>query len=128
MGPWSEEACTTMPLDDRSFPRSAGWAAGGVPRDYGGTILTSSTGGAWLRLEGLRPPGRDHRPRSRGRRQVRAYWRGKFVKTIDLDEKPAEYRDVYSVFNLSSVQTGTLEVRVMGGTGPVRIDGVAIRR
>ena len=109
--------------------RSGGWAAGGVPRDYAGTILTSTTGGSWVRLGGI--SGRRIAIMVRempGAGQIRAYWNGKFVKTFDQDETPAEYRDVYTVLNFATVHTGTLEIRVIGGTGPVRIDGVAVKR
>ena len=54
------------------------------------------------------------------------YWNGKRVSHQYLDAPVREIRDVHFAFGLPRVETGTLVIRVVGGTGVVRVDGVAI--
>jgi hypothetical protein len=126
---WSSETCTAIPLDDRSLKRSSGWTRATNRADYAGTNTRSSTGGATLTRTGIS-----------GRRisvvattcptcgVLRAYWRGTLIRTIDLQSSTTRHRRVFTLATFSTRREGTLVLRVVGRTGRVIIDGLAVRR
>jgi hypothetical protein len=126
---WTPETCTAVPLDDRSMSRSGGWTAGTSPADYAGTSLRTQVGGASVTLSGVEGRGIAVIVRKGpGYGLLRVYWRGSLIRTIDLDASTTLPRRVVTVATFGSVRTGTLRLQVVGGTGKVVVDGVAIRR
>ena len=123
----AENACTTVPVDDRVFIRSPGWRAGTGSNYYLGTYLSSSTNHATLT-----------RTRIRAREislvattcptcgKVRVYWNGVVLKTVDLHSPSTRYRQVLPVARFPDHgRSGTLRLEVWGAGKRVVIDGVA---
>ena len=123
----AENACTTVPVDDRVFIRSPGWRAGTGSNYYVDTYLSSSTNHATLT-----------RTRIRAREislvattcptcgKVRVYWNGVVLKTVDLHSPSTRYRQVLPVARFPDHgRSGTLRLEVWGAGKRVVIDGVA---
>jgi hypothetical protein len=126
---WGREACTAVPLDDRSLVRSGAWTAGTHPDCYRSTFVRSSAAGATLTRTGVL-----------ARRialvattcaacgSVRVYWGSTLLKTVSLQAATTARRVLLPVVTFASPRQGTLTITVESSGAPVIIDGVAIRR
>lgn len=126
---WSGERCTTVPFDDRSMTRSAGWTRLSGPSFFLGTALSTTRKWAALTRDGLQA----HRIRVLAETcstcgQIRVRWNNRLIGTFDLVSHTTLHRRLLVEMVLPAVQTGTLLIRVSSAHHPVVIDGVAVTR
>jgi hypothetical protein len=126
---WTAEACTALPLDDRSLSLHGTWGKGLSTAYYRGTYLRSTSHGAYLTRTGVvarRIALLATVCRTCGTAKV--YWGSTLIKTVSLYSSTTAYKRLISVALFSSVRTGTLKIVVSSYSKQVVIDGVAIRR
>ena len=126
---WTAEACTALPLDDRSLSLHGTWGKGLSTAYYRGTYLRSTSHGAYLTRTGVvarRIALLATVCRTCG--TVKVYWGSTLIKTVRLYSSTTAYKRLISVALFSSVRTGTLKIVVSSYSKQVLIDGVAIRR
>jgi len=126
---WTADACTAVPLDDRSLARAGSWAAGTGASYYRSTYLRSSTAGARLTRTGVvakRIALVATTCSTCG--TVKVYWGSTLLKTISLYSRTTVNQKVITVATFSSARTGTLKIAVSSRGKRVIVDGVAIRR
>ncbi|MCW2974710.1 MAG: hypothetical protein JWN72_2983, partial [Thermoleophilia bacterium] len=119
--------CTTLPLDDRELARSSGWSKRSSKFALNRTLSTTRKDGAWLRAR----IGANHGVSiiaSTGPRagKVRVYLGDKQLRTLSLRTKKAKYRTVIRI--PGAIKPGVLRIVVVGRTGAVQVDGLAVTR
>ena len=125
---WSAESCTAIPLDDRSFVRSASWTLGTNSAYFAGTYVRSATPGASLTRSGIVARRLDLVATvCHGCGSLRIYWNGTLLRTISLESAYTVHRKVLLITTFSTKRTGTLVIVVVG-TKAVLVDGLAIRQ
>lgn len=127
---WSgEDACTAVPLDDRSLARSSSWSLGTGSSYYLGTYTRASTNGATLTRTHVVARHIDLVAMTCSTcGKVRAYFNGKLMATIDLHSPTTLYRKVIAIVDSPTTLNGTLTIKVVGSGKRVVIDGVGIKR
>ena len=127
MSGWSGEACTAIPLDDRALTASAQWTrhdnAAYYLRTY--TRTTSYTSSLtlagvrakWIALVFTRCPTCGF---------VKVFWNGTSLGQVSLYATTTKRKQIFSTAPFTTVQTGTLEIRVVSSGKVIEIDGVAL--
>lgn len=126
---WTPEACTAVPLDDRSLTRSGGWTAGSGASYYRSTMLRSSSYGAKLTRTGVvarRVALLATTCRTCG--TVKVYWGATLLKTVSLYSATTVDRALIPVRTFTSPRSGALTIKVVSRGKKVIVDGTAIRR
>jgi hypothetical protein len=125
---WEQsEACSAVPLDDRSFARVGNWTALSDSRLYRSTGLRSYSYGAKLIRTGVS---------SRSIRlvattcplcgKVKIYWNSGLLRTISLYSVRRVDRNSFRLASDEELHTGTLTIKVVSSGKKVIIDGVTI--
>ncbi len=129
VSPWSAEACTAVPLNDRALTRSGGWRERFATTAYLGDYASSSARGATLRRTGL------HARRLAlvvstcpGCGTVDVLWNGQRLKRISLYSSVARTRRVVAIQPFGAVRTGTVTIRVVTSRKPVKIEGLGVSK
>ena len=132
---WTDETCTTVPLDDGSTVRTGAWTAGTGAAYYKGTYLRSTALGARLTRTGVQfnrlaivattcP--------TCGK--VSVYLGTTLLKTISLVSATTVNKKVIVVFTTpelptgSVLKTGSLVIKVVTSGKKVLIDGIVVSR
>ena len=129
MSAWSAERCTAVPLDDVPMVASTGWSriASGATGYYQNSYSASSTAGSTLTSSNLR-----------GRRlgllvtksptagTIQILWNGTVLRQVSLTTSTTIKKSLVQVAPFTSVQTGTLQVKVVSSGKRVEIDGVGV--
>jgi hypothetical protein len=125
---WSDEGCTTVPLDERAFVVKGAWTqqSGGSFQD---TVTTTKAHGATLTMKRLQ-----------ARRfavmattcptcgSFRVLWRGTVLAKVDLHDAVGASGVVFALGTKASVEAGTLVIEVTSRHEPVTIDAVGVTR
>ncbi|HYN36837.1 MAG TPA: hypothetical protein VEV82_07650, partial [Actinomycetota bacterium] len=133
----SASACTSVPLDDRSFSRSNGWKAKTRAGRYAGTFLESDTQGSSLTLNGVRAKQLALLvTKCRGCGSVQVLWDnvplaklGTSNSILGLGSATTKNKELIVLEPLDQLETGTVKVKVTSPHGrPVKIDGLGIAK
>lgn len=128
-GPWSAEACTAVPLDDRSLKRSSGWTAVTGSAYYQATALRTSSRGRSLTRTGVvakRIALVATTCSTCG--SVKVYWNGTYTKIISLRSSTTRHKVLLGALSFASARSGTLKLVVSTSSKRVTVDGIAISR
>jgi hypothetical protein len=126
---WTKEACTAVPLDDRSLTRSRGWTAGSGTAYFRSTYLRATAAGSTLTRTGVVAKQIALLVTTCSTcGSVKVYWGSTLLKTISLVSKTTVNRKLITVATFSSARTGTLVIKVASSGKRVMIDGVGIKR
>lgn len=129
-GPWSNERCTAVPLDDRAMKAAGGWTRDTNSGYFQGTRTYTKTYGATLTLDGAQ--GRYfalQATRCSGCGKVQVTLNGASLGTFDLASSSTLRKQLIPVKTFNTVQSGQVRIRVASGTGKaVYIDGLVVRR
>jgi hypothetical protein len=127
---YSNETCTAVPLDDQDLAASSGWTTKNSSDYFAGTISLTRTKGA--RLSG---PSDAHMKdidvlvsKCPNCGRIGVYLNGTLLRTISLRSSTNKTRALVHVATFSSLQTGTVKIKVVSSSGSVRIDGLGISR
>jgi sugar lactone lactonase YvrE len=125
---WSTEACTAVPLDDRSLVRSGSWTAVTGGSFYLGTALSSKKDGAALATAGQAGVRRIAlvAETCKGCGSVNVYLGSTLVGTLSLNAASTHYRVLLPVGTFPSLQTGALRIVVAKAGKGVVIDGLGL--
>jgi sugar lactone lactonase YvrE len=125
---WSPDACTAVPLDDRSLVRSGSWTAVSGGSFYLATALSSKRDGAALTTAGQAGVKRIAfvAETCKGCGSVNVYLGSTFLGTLSLNAASTHYRVLLPVGTFPSLQTGALRVVVAKAGKGIVIDGLAL--
>jgi sugar lactone lactonase YvrE len=125
---WSAEACTAVPLDDRSLVSSGGWSAVTGSSFYLGTATSSRKGGAAVTTAGQGAVKRIAlvAETCKGCGSVNVYLGSTLLGTLSLNAASTHYRVLLPVGTFPSLQTGALRVVVAKAGKGVVIDGLGL--
>jgi hypothetical protein len=125
----SAEKCTALPVDDTALTGSNWTRSSGQRGYYQGTSSTSSTEGAELTLAGVQAKQIALVATTcRKCGSVQVLLGSTSLKTVNLASKSEKREQVIPVASFSSVQTGTVTVRVTTAGKRVIIDGLGVSR
>src|SRR5207248_1544347 len=113
-GPWSDERCVTLPLDDGSLKeRGRTWSRLGNSHFYEGTVSMTTLRGATLRARGLRATGLallvEECPTC-GR--IAVLWRDHILKTFDLRAQSLRRHVTLPIATFGRLERGGLVIHV----------------
>ncbi|MFN2593936.1 MAG: GH25 family lysozyme [Actinomycetota bacterium] len=127
--PWSTDACTVAPVDDRGLTESKGWNRRPDSQAYMRTLTTTTRRGAnlhlraikttWIALVAQKCPGCG---------RARVLLNGEAIKLVKLNAATIKDHAIIPVATFGQITTGKLEIKVLSHDRPVRIDGVAVFR
>jgi hypothetical protein len=126
-GSWSDERCTTTPLDDRALKAGPGWRRVTDRSAFLHTVTTGERTGAMLRLGHAR--GRTFRLLAHtcpGCGRVRVLQGGQPLGVVDLRSDRARARNAVLVTDFDHVHRGTVVIRIISHHKPVWIDGLLV--
>ena len=128
VSPWTPDACSTTPVDDRSLKASSSWTRGKHGSDYLDTYTSTRTRKAELTLK----TGGVRRlvllaNRCKGCGRVGVYIDGKLLRTINLDENSTVHQETFDLGKLSGAASRTVVIRALDKR-QVRIDGLIVVR
>jgi hypothetical protein len=126
----STEKCTALPVDDATLAVDSGaWTrtTGGQAGYYRGTSSTSSTNGATLSLAGVQAKRISLVATTCSTcGTVQVFQGGTLLKKVRLTSRVEKTEQVISVANFSTVQTGTVTIKVASSGKQVIIDGLGV--
>jgi photosystem II stability/assembly factor-like uncharacterized protein len=127
--PWSDQACTAVPVDDRKLDIGKGhWSADEASRFYLGTLTSTSTRGATLTLPSVRATRIAVLVRRcPGCGTIEVAFGGKVVRRIHLASSTRD-QVLVRVGTFSAVRVGRVSIRVVSAGKAVAIDGLAISK
>lgn len=124
LGSWSDRRCTTLPRDDRSFARSAGWRRVRQRGAYLRTLSVTRSGGERLRVPGVEARSVRLLARTCPRcGRVRVRYGGRTLGTFSLTSRRPRNRSIL-VGKFAHIRTGAVVIRTVRDGKPVRIDGL----
>ncbi|MDQ4094722.1 MAG: hypothetical protein M3174_00730 [Actinomycetota bacterium] len=122
---WSDEKCTSVPLDDTAFRREGKWDRKSADASYGGSYSKSNNRGARLVRRGVKA--KHLALLARGCRRcgkVKVLWNRRSLGRYDLGRKRGPRK--IDLASFSSVRTGKVKIVVISKRGGVKIDGLGI--
>lgn len=122
---WSEERCTSVPVDDTALRRKGKWDKKFASASYGGTYSRSNKRGARLVRRGVKA--KHVALLARGCRRcgkVKVLWNGRSLGRFDLGRRRGPRR--IDVASFGSVRTGNVKIVVASRRGGVKIDGLGL--
>ena len=122
---WSDEECTSVPLDDPSLRRKGRWKKKNADASFGGSFSSSRKRGARLVKHDVKAKHLTVLARSCRRcGEVKVMWNRRSLGRFDLgSRRGARAIDVAS---FGQVKTGTVKIVVASKNGRVRIDGLGL--
>jgi hypothetical protein len=128
-GPWGDESCTSIPLDDDALVPLGAWSHRIAPAAYGGDYSQAAKRGAKLTKSNLRASSlalvATTCPTCGA---VKVLWNGVVVSHVSLVSDATVTSVVIPVAAFDTVRTGTLNVSVSTAGRPVRIEGLGVGR
>lgn len=125
---WSSRRCFTRPLDDRSLSASAGWKRRTSPDYIGGTLTSTTSKGAWLRLSAAQVQRVGVVATTCARcGTVAVVVDGRRVGIVSLRSSTTRLRQLIMLPPFSA-RSGNVVLRVRSSGLPVRIDGLAVSK
>ena len=121
---YGPEKCTAIPVDDRTATAKGSWTRPASSSAFLNTLSVSSTSGSTLTLTGVQAQYLAllvQTCSTCGKVEVR--WNGALKVTVNTSTTTTQNQKLFAVANLGSVQTGTLQIKVITAGKPVRIDG-----
>jgi GH25 family lysozyme M1 (1,4-beta-N-acetylmuramidase) len=125
---WSQDRCTTTPVDDRELVRRGSWTRSSDAPHYLGTLSTSTTTGATLLARGVRMRTIELvAVRCPGCGRVAVYLNSKRLATVSLRARRTQNKQLIHVIAFGSLRRGDVEIVALS-SAPVAIDGLSLRR
>ena len=127
--PYGTEGCTAVPVDNPTFKHRGKWAKRTGTGYYLNTFSRTTRRGATLTLAGVQPEALSIIvTKCRRCGIVRVFFQGKLLKRINLRSKAAARQRLrfVNLATFTSVQTGTVRVRVVSRGKLVIIDGLGV--
>ena len=123
--PYSEDVCTTVPVDDRELARTGRWRQG-TGEDYlAQTFLVTTQQGASARLAGVKATRvvivADRCPACG---EIDVLRNGRRVRHVNLQSPTVQRQQVLQLPRSATTEASTVEVRVTSKGKRVRIDGI----
>ncbi|HYH27967.1 MAG TPA: hypothetical protein VEA19_04215, partial [Actinomycetota bacterium] len=125
---YGTEACSAIPLDDRSLARRGSWRGRTNGGAYLGTYLQSRRQGSRLLLDGVRAKriaiivGK-----CPGCGTIKVFLGSQLLRKISLRSSTRRWKQLIHVASFPSVRTGRLRIKVTSADGKrVRVEGVGI--
>lgn len=123
--PWSEESCTSVPLDDTSLRRKGRWTKKSADSSFGGSYSSSRKRGARLVKHDVKAKHLAVLARSCRRcGKMKVMWNRQSLGRFDLGSRRGSR--AIDVASFGSVRTGTVKIVVASKDRRVRIDGLGL--
>lgn len=125
---FSNEKCTTIPLDDRSLKAGTGWGKKTGTGYFLNTYAVTQKKGKSLSLNGVQ--GQEISlvvEKCSGCGKVKVFFNGAVLKEISLNNSKTKKKVIVPIATFGSTQTGDLKITTTSAGKRVAIDGVVVR-
>jgi hypothetical protein len=125
--PWSAYKCTAIPVDDPALAAVGRWQSAGGDGYFLGTAAVSSTAGDTLTLAGIQSKRLGvMATRCPGCGTIQIFWNDTLLAQVSLNATTTTRAVLVQSTAFTTLETGTLTVRVVSSGARVEIDAFAL--